>query len=69
LTDDFAGDFGVGDQRRTDFNLAIAADKQDILENHTRADFASEFFYFDDIAFGNAVLLAARSNHCIFHKI
>jgi len=26
LSDNFAGDFGVGDQRRTNFDLAIAAD-------------------------------------------
>ena len=66
LSDNFAGDFGVGDQRRTNFDLAIAADKQNILENHFGANFAGEFFDFDDIAFGNAILLATGSNYCIF---
>jgi len=68
LPDDFAGNFSVGHQRQTDFNLAVATDEQDIRQSYLIPNVSRKFFNPDNVPFGHAVLLSAGSNHCILHK-
>src|SRR6185295_18346053 len=69
LIDDLAGHLPVGYQRRAYHGIAVTSDKKHIGQGHFRADFALELFDLHDLAFGHAVLLAAGSDYCIFHRI
>src|SRR5437762_12893684 len=68
LPDDFAGNFSVGHQRQTDFNLAVATDEQDIRQSYLITHVSRKFYDPDNVPFGHAVLLSARSNHFLLHK-
>lgn len=67
LSNDFACYFAVGHKRRTDVDLTIAADEQDIRQCNGCAHLAGKFFDFDELSLRDAVLLSACSNYCIFH--
>src|SRR5207253_6954470 len=68
LPHDFAGNFSVGHQRQTDFNLAVATDEQDIRQSYLIPNVSRKFFNPDNVPFGHTVLLSAGSNYCILHK-
>src|SRR5919108_1977587 len=67
LSDDFAGNLGVGDQRRPNFDLAIAADEQHIRQGYLVAHLAREPFNLDDVPFRDSVLLSTGSNYRVLH--
>jgi|SRR6185503_5095014 hypothetical protein len=69
LIDDLTGNFTIGYQWGANLGIAFTADKQNIGQGNRRADLPIELFDLDDLAFGHAVLLAAGSNYCIFHRI
>jgi hypothetical protein len=67
LADNLTGHRGVLKQRRADFHIAIAANKQNIPEGYFFAYLASELLDPDKIPFGYPVLLPTGSNDCISH--
>jgi hypothetical protein len=68
LADDLAGNFGVGNDGRADLYFAVIADEQNVPESNSVAHFTGKLFNFDDVAFGDTVLLATRSNYGILHN-
>jgi hypothetical protein len=67
LTDNLAGYGGILHQRRADFRLTIAADKQDISQRYLFANVSNKLLDLDEIPFRYSVLLPASFNDCIFH--
>src|SRR5438874_5956496 len=59
LPHDFAGNFSVGHQRQTDFNLAVATDEQDIRQSYLITHVSRKFFNPDNVPFGHKVLLSS----------
>jgi hypothetical protein len=67
LTDDLARNLGIGYQRGADLDLTVATDKQHICQRHRVAHRTCKLLDFDKLPFGDAILLAACPNYCIFH--
>jgi hypothetical protein len=69
LTDNLTRHRGVLYQRRTDFNLAIAANKQDISQSYLFADLAGKLLDLYEITLRYPVLLSTSFDDCIFHVL
>ena len=60
-------DAGAVDQRRPDLHAAAVTGGEDFIELDFGTGIAVELLDTDDVAGFNAVLFAARSDHCIAH--
>src|SRR5918997_1662036 len=69
LTDNLTRHRGVLHQRRADFDLAIAANKQDISQSYLFADLAGKLLDLYEITFRYPVLLPTSFDDCIFHVL
>ena len=59
-------DTGARNSGRADFCIAIVtADEQNVIQRDRAANFGDEFFHFDDIVFGNSILLTTGFNDCV----
>ena len=68
LLDDFGGHRGTGNGGRTHGDARRPGDEENFCEGCCLTFGDVEFFDFDDIAFGDAVLFTACLNHCVSHK-
>src|SRR5262249_39996256 len=64
VRDDLGLDLGAADRRRPDLDPRPFAARQR-LERHGRADRLLQFLHLEQIALLDAVLLAARADHCV----
>jgi hypothetical protein len=68
LRNDFGNHFGAVNDRSTDLDIITIGDQQNAVEGDgfTGSDF--EFLDFQELAFGNFVLLATGNNYCVHGK-
>ena len=60
LSLDFARYLGTFDDRRTDLDISVIDDRQDLIKDNCLAFAGSQLLDRDDIALGDLILLAAR---------
>ena len=65
LSLDFARYLGTLDDRRTDLDISVIDDRQDLIKDNCLAFAGSQFLDRDDIALGDLILLAARFDDCV----